>query len=50
MVTFKGEWNKLYYTQHTLLINVGQLPILFIFFFGETNTHIEERERDSNTN
>ena len=48
MVTFKGEWNKLYYTQHTLLINVGQLPILF--FFGETNTHIEERERDSNTN
>ena len=27
MVTFKGEWSKLYYTQHTLLSNVGQLPI-----------------------
>ena len=36
MVTFKGEWGKLYYTQYTLLSNVGQLPILF---FLETNKH-----------
>ena len=28
--TFKGGWGKLYYTQHTLLNNVGQLPILMI--------------------
>ena len=25
---FKGRWTKLYYTQHTLLSNVRQLPIL----------------------
>ena len=25
MVTFKGGWGKLYYTQHTLLSNVGQI-------------------------
>ena len=36
MVTFKRGWGKLYYTQHTLLNNMGQLPILF---FLETNTH-----------
>ena len=29
MVTFKGEWDKLYYTQHIILSNVKQLPILF---------------------
>ena len=40
MVTFTGEWGKLYYTQHTLLSNVGQLP-----FFLETNTHTHTRER-----
>ena len=28
MVTFKRGWGKLYYTQHTLLSNVGQLLIL----------------------
>ena len=42
MVTFKGGWDKLYYTQHTLLSNVRQLPILsfsFFSFFLETNTH-----------
>ena len=38
MVTFKGEWDKLYYTQHTLLSNVRQLPILF-FFEKQTHTH-----------
>ena len=30
MVTFKGGWGKLYYTQHTLLSNVGQLPFFFL--------------------
>ena len=30
MITFKEGWSKLYYTQHTLLSNVGQLPILFL--------------------
>ena len=29
MVTFKERWCKLYYIQHTLLSNIGQLPILF---------------------
>ena len=38
MVTFKGECGKLYYTQHTLLSNVGQLQ-----FFLETNTHTQGR-------
>ena len=47
MVTFKGGWDKLYYTQHTLLSNVGQLPI--IFFEKQTHTHTQERERGSNT-
>ena len=48
MITFKEWCDKLYYTQHTLLSNVKQLPILF---FGETNTHTytRERERGSNT-
>ena len=41
MVTFKGEWGKLYYTQHTLLSNVGQLPILFF----EKQTHTQEQDR-----
>ena len=26
MVTFKEVWDKLYYTQHTLLSNMRQLP------------------------
>ena len=43
MVTFKGGWDKLYYTQHTLLSNVGQLPILF--FEKQTHTHTREKER-----
>ena len=43
MVTFKGGWGKLYYTQHNLLSNVGQLPIIIIFF-GETNTHTHKGE------
>ena len=47
MVTFKELWNKLYYTQHTLLNNVRQL-FFFVFFFWETNTHTEERKRDFN--
>ena len=41
MVTFKEGWDKLYYTQHTLLNNMGQLPILF--FFKKTNTHTQEK-------
>ena len=43
MVTFKGGWDKLYYTQHTLLSNVRQLPILFFF---EKQTHIQGREKE----
>ena len=39
IVTFKGGCGKLYYTQHTLLSNVGQLPILFF----EKQTHTQER-------
>ena len=42
MVTFKGEWGKLYCTQHTLLSNMRQLSILFFFFFffeKQTHTH-----------
>ena len=40
MVTFKEMWDKLYYTQHTFLSNVGQLPFFFlILFFWEINTH-----------
>ena len=31
MITFKQRWGKLYYTQHTLLSNVGQLPFFFFF-------------------
>ena len=45
MVTFKGGWDKLYYIQHTLLSNVGQLPILFFFlfsFYKQTHTHKNE--------
>ena len=43
MVTFKGGCDKLYYTQHTLLSNVGQLPVLL----KKKNkyTHIGEREK-----
>ena len=41
MVTFKGECGKLYYTQHTLLSNVGQLQ-----FFLETNTHTQGRGKE----
>ena len=43
MVTFKRGWDKLYYTQHTLLCNGGQL---FIFFEKLTHTQ-RERERGS---
>ena len=41
MVIFKRMWDKLYYTQYTLLSNVGQLPT---FFFLETNTHKKKGE------
>ena len=41
MVTFKGGWDKLYYTQHTLLSNVGQLPFFF-FFEKQTHTYKEK--------
>ena len=43
MVNFKEWWDKLYYTQHTLLSNAGQLLILF--FFWETNTHTHTQGR-----
>ena len=48
MVTFKGGCDKLYYIQYTLLNNVGQLPIFFLFFlfFIETNTHTHKGERN----
>ena len=50
MVTFKGGWGKLYYIEHTLLSNVGQLPFFFFFFFFEKqHIHTRERERSSNT-
>ena len=32
MVTFKGGWDKLYYPQHTLLSNVGQLELVALYF------------------
>ena len=49
MVTFKKGWDKLYYIQHTLLSNAGQLSILFFFFFIETNTHTQGRRKESLT-
>ena len=45
MVTFKGGWGKLYYTQHTLLSNVGQLP-LFFFFLRNKHTHTQGRGKE----
>ena len=48
MVTFKKGWDKLYYIQHTLLSNAGQLSILF-FFYIETNTHTQGRGKETNT-
>ena len=42
MITFKGECDKLYYTQHTLLSNMGQL----LFFFFEKQTHTYKGERN----
>ena len=41
MVTFKGGWGKLYYTQHTFLSNVRQLP-----FFLEIHTHTHTHKGD----
>ena len=43
MVTFKGGRDKLYYTQHMLLSNVRQLPILF---FSNKYTHTQGRGKD----
>ena len=51
MVTFKEMWDKLYYTQHTFLSNVGQLPFFFNIVFlrnKHTHTHKRKRERGSN--
>ena len=45
MVTFKGEWGKLCYTQYTLLSNVRQLPILFFEKQTHTHTHTQGREK-----
>ena len=39
MVTVKGGCDKLYYTQHVLLSNVGQLLILFF----EKQTYTQRR-------
>ena len=41
MVTFKEGWDKLYYTQHTLLNNIGQLPILFL---KKKNKHTHKKK------
>ena len=41
----KGRWTS-YITQHTLLSNVRQLPILFSFSFFEKQTHTHKRERE----
>ena len=49
MITFKGRWGKLYYTLHTLLSNVGQLPFLFFLRNKHTHTHTRERKRGFNT-
>ena len=46
MITFKQRWGKLYYTQHTLLSNVGQLPFFFFFFDKQTHTHIQGRGKE----
>ena len=43
MITFKGGWGKLYYIQHSLLSNVGQLP--FFFFEKQTHTHTQGRSK-----
>ena len=50
MITFKGGWDNLYYTQHTFLSNVGQLAILFFEkqTHTHTHTHTGEMERGSN--
>ena len=47
MTTFKGGCYKLYYTQHTLLSNMGQLH--FFFWEKEIHTHTREEKRGSNT-
>ena len=46
MVTFKRDWGKLYYTQHTFLSNVRQLPILFFLFFFEKQTYTQGRGKE----
>ena len=46
MLTFKEGWGKLYYTQHTLLSNVGQLPILFLLRNKHTHTHTQKGEEN----
>ena len=43
MVTFKGGWSKLYYTQHTLFNNIRQLPF---FFFWENQIHTRKGEEN----
>ena len=43
MVTFKGGYDKLYYTQHTFLNKVGDN--YSFFFFIETNTHMHKGEK-----
>ena len=46
MVTFKEGWDKLYYTQYTLLSNVGQLPFFFFFLLSFwRNKHIYTQGR-----
>ena len=53
MIIFKGGWDKLYYAQHTLLSNLGQLFFFFFFFFKETNIHKDpsfKRAIDRDTN
>ena len=48
IVIFKGGWSKLYYIQHTLLNNVGQLSFFFFLFFyrnKHTYTHKGEGKR-----
>ena len=43
MITFKEGCYKLYYTQHTLLSNMGQLLLLLLFLGRNKYTHIQER-------
>ena len=47
MATFKREWGKLYYIQHTFLSYVGQFPFFFLILnlYKQTHTY-KEKEKE----